>query len=98
MSQMLLSLGLMSGTSLDGVDAALILTDGEEIGHFGPSLTRPYPEALRAAIRSLLGGQGPVEAWDVAGEDELAGRSIGPPPHGQVLEEGTQVDHSAFGH
>ena len=66
MSQMLLSLGLMSGTSLDGVDAALILTDGEEIGHFGPSLTRPYPEALRAAIRSLLGGQGPVEAVEKA--------------------------------
>lgn len=48
------ALGLMSGTSLDGVDAALIETDGEQISRFGPSLTLPYDDALRARIRSLL--------------------------------------------
>ena len=32
-------IGLMSGTSLDGVDAALLETDGEDVGRPGPGLT-----------------------------------------------------------
>src|ERR1700740_781112 len=36
------AIGLMSGTSYDGVDVALINTDGEEIGRLGPTLYRPY--------------------------------------------------------
>lgn len=36
------SLGLMSGTSMDGVDAALVLTDGETIAEFGPSAERAF--------------------------------------------------------
>lgn len=51
---MLWALGLMSGTSLDGVDAALIETDGVRIGRTGPSLTLPYSPELRAKTRSLL--------------------------------------------
>ncbi|MGC8524558.1 MAG: anhydro-N-acetylmuramic acid kinase [Acidibrevibacterium sp.] len=47
-------IGLMSGTSLDGVDAAVIETDGERVFGFGPALTLPYPPALRAALRALL--------------------------------------------
>jgi anhydro-N-acetylmuramic acid kinase len=53
-------LGLMSGTSLDGVDAALIVTDGEAVLEPGPALTLPYPEPLRARLRGILGGKGPV--------------------------------------
>lgn len=60
MPEMMLAIGLMSGTSLDGVDAALVLTDGEVVAHLGPSLTRPYPPALREGLRSLLGGNKPV--------------------------------------
>ncbi len=47
-------IGLMSGTSLDGVDAAAIETDGVRVGRFGPSLTLPYEPALRADLRALL--------------------------------------------
>ncbi|MFT8886090.1 MAG: anhydro-N-acetylmuramic acid kinase [Acetobacter papayae] len=46
--------GLMSGTSLDGVDAALLCTDGEQVLAHGPSLTQPYPPELRASLRDLL--------------------------------------------
>lgn len=55
-----LALGLMSGTSLDGIDAALLETDGESVRSFGLALTEPYDEDLRSALRSVLGGDGPV--------------------------------------
>lgn len=49
------ALGTMSGTSLDGVDAAMLLTDGERILDFGPSAFRPYSPAEQATIRAALG-------------------------------------------
>jgi anhydro-N-acetylmuramic acid kinase len=51
----------MSGTSLDGVDAALIQTDGETITAFGPALTMPYPAGFRKALYSILGERGEPE-------------------------------------
>lgn len=52
---------------MDGIDAALLRTDGESIAEFGPALTLPYPAALRERIRAVLGGPkdhhgGPVMA------------------------------------
>ena len=49
------ALGTMSGTSLDGVDAAMVLTDGLTISDFGPHAYRPYTEAERATIRAAFG-------------------------------------------
>ena len=51
---MLRAIGLMSGTSLDGVDAAWLESDGERIGRVGPSLTLPYDDALRTDLRRVL--------------------------------------------
>jgi anhydro-N-acetylmuramic acid kinase len=55
------AIGLMSGTSADGIDAALIRTDGAAIAEFGPSLTEPYDNAFRMRLKSCFGGKGPVE-------------------------------------
>ena len=49
------ALGLMSGTSMDGVDAALVLTDGEEIAAFGKTAFRPYTPSETAALRAAQG-------------------------------------------
>ncbi len=49
------TLGSMSGTSMDGVDAAVLVTDGERIEAFGPSAYRPYTDAERATLRAALG-------------------------------------------
>ncbi|WP_438383421.1 anhydro-N-acetylmuramic acid kinase [Asaia sp. BMEF1] len=47
-------IGLMSGTSLDGVDAALIETDGTRVGRRGASLSLGYDPALRQALYALF--------------------------------------------
>ncbi len=44
----------MSGTSLDGVDAAWLETDGDTVTAFGPSLTLPYDADLRRDLRAIL--------------------------------------------
>lgn len=64
MTQATTALGAMSGTSLDGVDAAVLVTDGERIESFGPSAYRPYTPEERAVLRRGLGRwEGPeVEA------------------------------------
>lgn len=49
------ALGTMSGTSLDGVDAALLRTDGLRILGFGDTAYRPYSGAERATLRAALG-------------------------------------------
>jgi anhydro-N-acetylmuramic acid kinase len=54
------AIGLMSGTSLDGIDVAFLETDGQTIVTPGPALTVPYEAEMRARLRSVLGGVGPV--------------------------------------
>lgn len=55
MSKILKSLGLMSGTSMDGVDAAIIDTDGVNIFKTGKAITIPYNDSLKELLRSVLG-------------------------------------------
>ena len=54
MGRMWRTIGLMSGTSLDGVDAAAVETDGVAIGRIGRAITLPYGAELRADLRRLL--------------------------------------------
>jgi anhydro-N-acetylmuramic acid kinase len=49
------ALGLMSGTSMDGVDAAVLETDGVSIAGFGPTAFLPHDAPARATLRAGLG-------------------------------------------
>ncbi len=82
------ALGAMSGTSLDGVDAAVVETDGQQIFGFGPSGYRAYSEEERATLRAALGlWHGPKV--DISAE--LVTRA-----HAEVLSEFEEVDLIGF--
>jgi anhydro-N-acetylmuramic acid kinase len=48
------AIGLMSGTSMDGIDVAALETDGETIATIGPSLSVPYDAQFRRQIEAAL--------------------------------------------
>lgn len=62
MSKTFKALGLMSGTSMDGIDAAIITTDGYKLLSTGASSFFPYAELFRSKIRKLINGQGDKNA------------------------------------
>ncbi len=65
---MVRSLGAMSGTSMDGVDAAVVVTDGRVIEGFGPGRYRAYTDAERATLRAALGWTAKPNAVAAAAE------------------------------
>ncbi|MEM9617194.1 MAG: anhydro-N-acetylmuramic acid kinase [Pseudomonadota bacterium] len=66
MTDKLISIGLMSGTSLDGIDAAVLVTDGEDIVEAGQALHVPYSRDLKIWIRRAI--KAALEGRDAAAE------------------------------
>ncbi len=74
----LMALGAMSGTSLDGVDAAMVETDGAQIYGFGESRYRPYSGDEQAVLRTALG------KWP--GEDVDRAAAVVQDAHSELLK------------
>ena len=47
-------LGFMTGTSLDGIDMAILETDGETLQGFGPAAEAPLPDTLRDLLSRTI--------------------------------------------
>src|SRR3546814_1928273 len=73
-----LAIGLMSGTSMDGVDAALIETDGEDMVRPLAFVSQPYADTerdvLRAAMARALSLDAPAVHPDIAAASALVDR------------------------
>ena len=54
MGKVMRAIGLMSGTSMDGIDVALIETDGEDAIKRGPAATFPYPPEVRSRLAQAV--------------------------------------------
>lgn len=78
--------GTMSGTSLDGVDAAVIETDGVTVAALGATAYRPYSAAERAVLGAAMG------RWD--GLEEAA--RVVETAHAEVLSRLGPVDLVGF--
>jgi anhydro-N-acetylmuramic acid kinase len=65
------AIGLMSGTSMDGIDAAIVRTDGRDVVEVGAAGTVPYAKKLRERLRKLVTDQGRDKA-----EAEAVGKAL----------------------
>lgn len=77
------AIGLMSGTSLDGIDAALLRTDGEDRIETGESVSLAYEPGMRAelqrAVKAALEGRDGASDIGVAAAEvtRLHARAVG---------------------
>ena len=96
-SETMLAIGLMSGTSLDGIDAALIETDGE--GHARPIAFRsePYSEKARQQLQEVtalaLTYERPRPSPEIVAATEMLNRRHLLAIHQLVASAGVPLDH-----
>jgi anhydro-N-acetylmuramic acid kinase len=82
------ALGAMSGTSLDGVDVAVLETDGRDILGFGETGYRAYSDAEREVLRAALG------QW--TGDAVSAAARVVEAAHIEVMTDQADVDLIGF--
>ena len=82
------ALGAMSGTSLDGVDAAVLQTDGRDIVGFGATAYRQYQNSERAVISASFG------KW--SGPEVMAAAEIVETAHVTALSDFKDIDLIGF--
>lgn len=76
------AVGVISGTSMDGIDVAIVETDGRAQVRPGSGATYPYPEDVRTALLALIADPVRAETSPVA-EIEAAVTAA----HGDAIDE-----------
>ena len=85
-----LFLGLISGTSADGIDAAL--TSFDPAPHLHAGLTQPYPAGLRRRILDLAQGDGRIALDELGALDVEIARNFADTANALLKREGIAAD------
>ena len=80
------AIGLMSGTSMDGVDIALVETDGESVVTFGATGFQSYSDADRTLLRAALNEAAGLDARGVATGAVEAAEKMVTARHAEAVE------------
>ncbi|MBN9603191.1 MAG: anhydro-N-acetylmuramic acid kinase [Afipia felis] len=80
------AIGLMSGTSLDGVDIAWLRTDGGQIESFGPTGYRPYSEEERVLLRKALDAAPQIARREERPAEVAAAENLVTRAHAEAVE------------
>jgi len=80
------AIGLMSGTCYDGVDVALLNTDGESIGRLGPTGYRAYSDVERAVLRRAIAAAGNLCNREVRSEALAEAEALVTTVHAEAVE------------
>ena len=64
LSKLKRAIGLMSGTSMDGIDIALIETDGQAVLRHGPAFTFPYSDSFKSRLKDATAAARSLRARD----------------------------------
>jgi anhydro-N-acetylmuramic acid kinase len=91
------AIGLMSGTSLDGVDIAWLRTDGEQIESFGPTGYQPYSEEERVLLRKALDAAPQIARREERPAEVAAAENLITRAHAEAVESflaANQIDRA----
>ncbi len=80
------AIGTMSGTSMDGIDVALLETDGRDTVRPGPSGFRPYDDADRGLLRAALAAAGGLNDRDARPSAVAAAERMVTERHAEAVE------------
>lgn len=90
------AIGVMSGTSMDAIDVALLRTDGETVIEAGPARAYPYPDALGHQLRAVIADAQQAEHGDLDAIEAAVTDAHVSAVEAFIRETGARVDLVGF--